>query len=307
MAATTIVGVSFVDNSYFNVRISEREWARLESDVHGNWAIQGLVGELVSRAGLSLPSADIKSLTKGGIPDEGRVILNKLARPPPLDTAAAQCAHNNDCEGSQESQTSSSSMSWSHRAVLLLLEKYREYKWMLLDPRMKKMECFKKISTEMRAMGHQFSPDQCWKKFDNMKSRHKIIRDRNGKTGRGRSSWVYFDLMEDLMSGDPSVQPPVRISSLGGTSTSVDLEDSPVEIAPCPTSASTPTCGSSLADSETPQRIPETPRGIRKRRRRAEAPAWFKEYEQQQGRLMNRLADAMVERNDILKKMVEKM
>ncbi|KAK7480243.1 hypothetical protein BaRGS_00028519, partial [Batillaria attramentaria] len=88
-------------------------------------------------------------------------------------------------------------------AVLLLLEKYREYKWMLLDPRMKKMECFKKISTEMRAMGHQFSPDQCCKKFDNMKSRHKIIRDRNGKTGRGRSSWVYFDLMEDLMSGIP--------------------------------------------------------------------------------------------------------
>jgi len=46
--------------------------------------------------------------------------------------------------------------------------------------------------------------------------RYKIIKDKNGRTGHGRSSWVYFDVMDEMMRGDPAITPPVTISSLGG-------------------------------------------------------------------------------------------
>jgi hypothetical protein len=47
--------------------------------------------------------------------------------------------------------------------------------------------------------------------------RYKTIKDKNNATGRGRSSWCYFDLMDELLRIDPAVTPRVTVSSVDGT------------------------------------------------------------------------------------------
>ena len=48
--------------------------------------------------------------------------------------------------------------------------------------------------------------------------RYKIIKDNNKLSGRGsEDQWPYYDVMDDLMTGDPPVVPLSLESSLPGT------------------------------------------------------------------------------------------
>ena len=40
--------------------------------------------------------------------------------------------------------------------------------------------------------------------------------ERHNKTGSSRKSWVYFDLMADILSKNPAITPPLTVSSLDG-------------------------------------------------------------------------------------------
>jgi hypothetical protein len=47
--------------------------------------------------------------------------------------------------------------------------------------------------------------------------RHKKITDNNEKSGRGRSTWQYYDAMEELLAGDPAVRPIKVVASSTAT------------------------------------------------------------------------------------------
>jgi hypothetical protein len=46
--------------------------------------------------------------------------------------------------------------------------------------------------------------------------RYKLIVDGNEASGRGRKKWEYFEAMDELMAGDPSVHPAVTCGSIKG-------------------------------------------------------------------------------------------
>ena len=54
-----------------------------------------------------------------------------------------------------------------------------------------------------------------------MNFRYKIIKERNSKTGHDRQSWPFFDDMQELLHGDPAVNPVAVASSLKPTASTV--------------------------------------------------------------------------------------
>ena len=54
-----------------------------------------------------------------------------------------------------------------------------------------------------------------------MNFRYKIIKERNSKTGHDRQSWPFFEDMQELLHGDPAVNPVAVASSLKPTASTV--------------------------------------------------------------------------------------
>ncbi|XP_048760701.2 uncharacterized protein LOC125669875 [Ostrea edulis] len=73
----------------------------------------------------------------------------------------------------------------------------------------------------------EFTGEECSRKFRSLKMRYKIIMERNSKTGNSRQSWQYFSQMENLLLGDPAVQPVAAASSLPTTSAPTPTPSSP--------------------------------------------------------------------------------
>lgn len=44
--------------------------------------------------------------------------------------------------------------------------------------------------------------------------RYKTIKERNNKTGHDRQTWVHFNQMDELLGGDPAVNPISLASSI---------------------------------------------------------------------------------------------
>jgi hypothetical protein len=62
--------------------------------------------------------------------------------------------------------------------------------------------------------------------------RYKIIKERNSKTGNSRQSWQYFSALDNLMHGDPAVQPVSTASSLPSEAEVVPGRKSPTPSSP---------------------------------------------------------------------------
>lgn len=71
----------------------------------------------------------------------------------------------------------------------------------------------------MSAGGFKKSPTACEKKWINLKIRYRSIKDNMGKSGAGRTSWIYFDKMNDILHRDRSTEPAATSSSYNGQST----------------------------------------------------------------------------------------
>ena len=91
---------------------------------------------------------------------------------------------------------------FTESATKLLLELLMNYKIQLRGPKIKKKLLWTTLSTEMKEHGFTMSSNVIERKFRNMKHQFLKIRDNNTKTGRGRQSWQYFNIMQDLFHDD---------------------------------------------------------------------------------------------------------
>nr|KAG5690445.1 hypothetical protein BaRGS_010072 [Batillaria attramentaria] len=181
---------------------------------------------------------------------------------------------------------------WSHNGILLLIEAYRQKRHYLDDPTKRRSEMWTAISAIMRSKGHVITPEACNKKMDNLRQRYKMIKDRNGRTGAGRSSWPYFEKMDQVLGKDPDVTPPVVVSSLNGRK-EADAEPSEGEFSSTRTgSPTTPLCGL-----------------LQKKRQEKKSgpPQWLKDYEERQDQRLQKLVSVGEKRNSLLEKLIEKL
>lgn len=132
---------------------------------------------------------------------------------------------------------------WSKEQTLLLIDTYKKYEHLFKSSTKKKRDVWKKIQSGLAEFGVEVPVDRCERKFRNLKQRYanivtvaeakyllsflsfryKTIVDNNNATGRARMSWPFFEEMQELLGRNPSVRPPVTISSLGGVTGKTQL------------------------------------------------------------------------------------
>ena len=69
--------------------------------------------------------------------------------------------------------------------------------------------------------------DQCRDKAKKLKIRYRKIKDKHGKTGEGRSNWVFLDAMDMVLGDKPSTRPVVLVDTLRDTAIT---EQQPLEL-----------------------------------------------------------------------------
>jgi len=87
----------------------------------------------------------------------------------------------------------------NRNAVLLLLDLYQKHSSDMRNKMVKKHKVWMKIAEAMNKKGYQLSYAMCEKKWRNLKSTYTKLRDP--VTGRSRSSWEFYERMDDLCRG----------------------------------------------------------------------------------------------------------
>jgi hypothetical protein len=105
---------------------------------------------------------------------------------------------------------------WTRSLVLMLIDNCLSKKDDFSNPQKKKKRVWESVALVMKAHGYNVTWAVCEKKMRNMKQTYKSIKDSNGKTGRGRKSWEYYDGMEAIFGKDPTVALPNIVESSKG-------------------------------------------------------------------------------------------
>lgn len=92
---------------------------------------------------------------------------------------------------------------WGEDSIQVQLETCKRNKWV-----------YEKIATQMKEAGYDRSADQCREKAKKLKGEYRKVKDKQGKTGTGRVTWKFFDVLDDLLGTRPSTKPAVMVDSL---------------------------------------------------------------------------------------------
>ncbi|XP_072764794.1 uncharacterized protein [Anoplolepis gracilipes] len=127
-----------------------------------------------------------------------------------------------ESEQASNSTEEDNKYSWTINRTKLLLELYKEKKNKFRDPK-KKRNLWTEILREMSKNGYtNLTEDALDRKLRNLKKTFRTIKDNNRKssTGRGRISWEYYDTFEDIFSDDRTINFRPTISSINSTAAS---------------------------------------------------------------------------------------
>ncbi|XP_077258580.1 uncharacterized protein LOC143895385 isoform X1 [Temnothorax americanus] len=104
---------------------------------------------------------------------------------------------------------------WSHEAILLLLEEYRQQEQDMYLGKVRHKKIWEQIAQILTKKGYMVSGRQCCTRVNTMKRTYKSVKDFNKKSGNGRREWKYLDLMESLLEDKPYMEPLSTLSSTG--------------------------------------------------------------------------------------------
>ena len=103
---------------------------------------------------------------------------------------------------------------WSDNEVLQLINFWgEEGVEEQLEGAKRNKHIYEKISKALAKNGIHKSGDQCRAKMKKLKMDYCNVKDKNGKTGRGRSIWKYFAALDAIMGHRPATKPPVLLDT----------------------------------------------------------------------------------------------
>uniref|UniRef100_K1QSX7 Myb/SANT-like DNA-binding domain-containing protein n=1 Tax=Magallana gigas TaxID=29159 RepID=K1QSX7_MAGGI len=117
-------------------------------------------------------------------------------------TAEDYCHVDEDSVGISEKQDSVVNK-WSNEAVMCLITLKKEHYGIFSSNLTTQKQAWQKVSEMMCLEGHHFTGEE-----------YKTIKERNSKTGNDRQTWVHYNQMDDLLRGDPAVNPVSLASSM---------------------------------------------------------------------------------------------
>ncbi|XP_071574567.1 uncharacterized protein [Temnothorax nylanderi] len=125
---------------------------------------------------------------------------------------------------------------WSHEAILLLLEAYRQRERAMYSGKITHKKAWEEIAEVLNNEGYIVTAKQCTTRVNTMKRTYKNVKDHNNKSGNNKRTWKYYDVMENLLGEKPYMTPMSTISSTGAethkaanTSLSIALETEALE------------------------------------------------------------------------------
>lgn len=107
---------------------------------------------------------------------------------------------------------------WPHEAILLLIEEYNIRKDDFNSGKTSQKKIWDAISKKLVEKGFNVNGPQCMSKFAGLKRTYKATKDHNTKSGNNTKSWVYYDVMNELLGRKPFIEPVATVSSTGLTS-----------------------------------------------------------------------------------------
>ena len=103
---------------------------------------------------------------------------------------------------------------WSKEETLKLIEVWgQEAIQKQLQECKRNQTVYEEVAKEMREAGYERTYQQCRDKIKKLKGEYKKEKDKQGRTGEGRTSWDYFDAMDAVLGHRPATRPPVVIDT----------------------------------------------------------------------------------------------
>ncbi|XP_077270135.1 uncharacterized protein LOC143901579 [Temnothorax americanus] len=129
---------------------------------------------------------------------------------------------------------------WPDKAVLLLIELYREKEEEFSSGFKRSNKIWAEIAAEMNKANpaYEITAQQCSSKMAGLKRTYKNIVDLNKKSGNNRNSWAFFSVMDSLFGDKASIRPPAIATSDGPSDP--NQEGSSLSMISSPTSKSPP-------------------------------------------------------------------
>ncbi|KAF7199338.1 zinc finger and SCAN domain-containing protein 29-like [Nothobranchius furzeri] len=170
-----------------------------------------------------------------------------------------------------------------------------------LDGMIRNEKVFKEVSQHMAAEGFQRTSEQCRAKLKKIKAHYRKVKDSNDRSGNGRSTWKWYDVVDAIYGCRPS-----NLGSEAGldSATSIleslvnpvdtsEAENTPSSEEPSTSSSSTPGHSvppSPLSTTIREEHLPCRRRtGDRRRRLEARTQMIFDELQIADGRQMDRM------------------
>lgn len=94
---------------------------------------------------------------------------------------------------------------WSYQSVLTLMSLFKQYKDKFESPEMKKKNVWREISKKMQEQGYIISPEQCDKKWRNLRCTYKAVLVKKTMNPSHKKTWEFFNEMHDICQEDPNL------------------------------------------------------------------------------------------------------
>lgn len=105
-------------------------------------------------------------------------------------------------------------MAWTEKETLALIEEWGDERIQeQLEGCTRNKAVYEKVARALDASGHNRTAVQCREKIKKLKKDYRKIKDHNGKTGRGRKKWAFYDKMDGIMRDKHSTTPPVVVDT----------------------------------------------------------------------------------------------
>lgn len=75
---------------------------------------------------------------------------------------------------------------------------------------------WKEIASNLKKRGYNVTDEHCSIKWKNLKQKYKSVRDANNETGTATTTWIYFNLINELMKNTPEATPLSLASNTRG-------------------------------------------------------------------------------------------
>ena len=105
-------------------------------------------------------------------------------------------------------------VTWSDSEVVHLIQLWGEEGVQeQLEGAKRNKHVYDKIAKGMREQGSDKTGVQCRAKMKKLKLDYRKIKDKHGKTGRGRSTWKFLDALDAVLGHKPATKPPLVLDT----------------------------------------------------------------------------------------------